>query len=418
MRVLLVNSTEDSGGASRAAHRLYRGLADAGIDAQLLTQQKNSDDPDVISSQGSLARGLNLLRPRIDQLPLYLYETNPAYYYSTACLPWGLQQQLTDPNRAADIVHLHWINGGFIRIETLAKIKRPLIWTLHDMWALTGGCHYNIDCTAYQQGCGHCPALNSKKQRDLSFRQFRRKQKAWQALDLHIVTPSQWLKDSVQKSPLLQQFPCSLIPNGIDTQVFQPINKSLARSLLKLPQDKHYVLFGAIRAVSDTRKGLRYLHQALQALKARVAADQKDIALLIFGASAPISEMLNFPYPCHYLGHLHDDISLNVVYSAADVFVAPSVQDNLPNTVMEALTCGVPAVAFDIGGMPDLIRHKHNGYLADAFNSQALAEGIRWVLSDVQRHQQLAQQAREYAVSHYSIAQIAQRYQALYQHYA
>ena len=356
-----------------------------------------------------LAKGLAKLRPTLDQLPLYPYPKRERSPYSVQWLPDNLAAQVAQIN--PDVIHLHWINGGYLKIETIARFKKPIIWTLHDMWAFTGGCHITKDCMNYTNSCGTCPQLHSNKEKDLSRWIWQRKARAWQNLNLTIVTPSHWLAKCAASSSLLKNVRIEVIPNGLDTQQYKPIEKSVARSILSLPEDKQLILFGAMSATSDPNKGFNFLQSALQNLSQSGWGEQ--VELVVFGSSQP-KNPTELGLKSHYLGRLNDDISLSLVYAAADVFIAPSVQDNLPNTVMESLACGTPCVAFDIGGMPDMIEHQQNGYLAKPFDIDDLARGITWVLEDEERLQKLGSNGREKIEQNFSLEIQAYNYLSVY----
>jgi glycosyltransferase involved in cell wall biosynthesis len=309
------------------------------------------------------------------------------------------------------VINLHWINAGYLQVETIAKFNKPLVWTLHDMWAFTGGCHYSQDCDRYTASCGACPQLHSSKDWDLSRWVWQRKAKAWRNLNLTIVTPSSWLAKCARSSSLFQEQRVEVIPYGLDTEKYKPLNRQVARELLNLPQDKQLVLFGALSATGDQRKGFHLLQPALQDLSK--SGWQDRLELVIFGSSEPANPP-ELGFKAHYLGTLNDDISLALVYSAADVFVAPSVQDNLANTVLEAIACGTPCVAFNIGGMPDMIEHQKNGYLAQAYKTEDLAQGIAWVLENNERHGKLGARAREKAQQEFTLEIQARRYLSLF----
>ena len=409
MNILILSTNDIQGGAARATYRLHQGLHDIGIASQMLVQTKLSDDRTVISPQTKLEKGWAKIRPTLDAIPLQFYQQRDRTPYSVQWLPDRIPSKIAEID--PDIIHLHWINAGYLNIETIAKFNKPIVWTLHDMWAFTGGCHYSGECDRYNQSCGSCPQLNSKRDWDLSRWVWQRKAKAWQNLNLTIVTPGNWLAKCAASSSLFQNFSIKVIPNGIDTNVYKPISQSLARELFNLPKDKQLVLFGAMSATSDPRKGFNLLMPALQKLSYSQGQDQ--IELVVFGSSQP-SDPPDFGFKVHYLGRLYDDISLALLYAAADVFVAPSVQDNLPNTVMEALACGTPSVAFNIGGMPDMIEHQQNGYLAQPFEIEDLAKGITWILEDKQRWQSLSNRAREKVEWEFTLSIQASKYLKLY----
>lgn len=404
-------SESDGGGAGRATFRLNQGLQHLGVDSKILVQLKYSDDRTVFSPETTLGKFSAKLKlpERLDALPLKGYPQRDTSDFSLEWLPSGIGSKVA--KLTPDVVNLHWVCHGYVPIEAIAKFKKPLVWTLHDMWAFTGGCHYSQECDRYKISCGTCPQLGSTKSWDISHWVWQRKAKAWQNLNLTIVSPSHWLAECARSSALFQDVPIEVIPNGLDTQQYKPIPRQIARELLNLPQDKQLILFGAMYPNSDRRKGFYLLQQALQSLRKTEWRNQIEIA--IFGASRP-QEPVELGLKSHYLGRLSDEISLAVVYAAADVFVAPSTQDNLPNTVMEAIACGTPCVAFNIGGMPELIEHQDNGYLAQALDSEDLAQGILWILENKERHQKLCDRARQKAEQEFTLEIQARRYESLY----
>ncbi len=410
MRVLHLSTSDVVGGAARAAYRLHAGLRSTGVDSQMLVQRKSGDNPFVHSPSSRGARAFGQFRSHLDAMPLALFPRRSAGLFSLGWLPGNLVGRITA--RSPDIVHLHWVSSGFLRLESLRGIRRPMVWTLHDMWALTGGCHYAGDCRRYEIGCGACPQLGRKWERDLSWWVWRRKQKAWGQLPLTIVTPSRWLAETARQSPLLRDFKTIVIPNGLDTKKFKPIDRLLARQILSLPQNKRLILFGAAGGTLERRKGFDLLQAALP-LVAKDPNLKGDVELVVFGASEP-AKPAGLPFRVHYVGTLADEISLAILYAAVDVFVAPSREDNLPNTIVEAMGCGTPCVAFNIGGMPDMIEPGRNGYLATPFEVDDLARGIAWVLADQARHQALSLRAREKCLAEFSLHTQAARCLELY----
>ncbi|MGK7922755.1 MAG: glycosyltransferase family 4 protein [Trichodesmium sp.] len=410
MKVLLVNTDDSSGGAARAAYQLHEGFQKIGLTSQMLVQTKRTDNQTIIPQQAKLNRKIAQFSPNLTTWPVPLYRQRKQSLFSPQWFPDRLVSQVTEI--APDIINLHWLCWGFVQIETLPKFKRPLVWTCHDMWPFTGGCHYSGQCDRYEESCGACPQLNSNKNRDLSHWVWQRKAKAWKNLNLTIVTPSSWLARCVSSSSLFQNRRVEVIPNGLDIQRYKPTHKKLAREILNLPQDQKLILFGSLSPTSDFRKGFHLLQPALQNLSQ--AGWQDKIQLVIFGSSRQ-KETPELGFPCRYLGWLNDDISLALVYGAADVFVAPSVQDNLPNTIMEAIACGTPCVGFNIGGIPDLIDHQLNGYLAQAFEIEDLAKGIAWVLENPERYQKLSDNSRKKAEQEFTQQLQANRYLSLFQ---
>ncbi|WP_300608580.1 glycosyltransferase family 4 protein [Methanohalophilus sp.] len=336
-------------------------------------------------------------------MPLKLYSNLKDTFWSSQWLPHNIHGKID--HIAPDVVHLHWICGGFVPVQEIAKIKQPTVWTLHDMWAFTGGCHYSGNCDKYKYECGSCPVLGSVKDGDLSNWVWKRKKEYWADLDFTVVTPSRWLADCAHSSSLFEDKKIEVIPNGLDLEKYKPVSKDEARMALNLPLDKNLVLFGAMNSTGDKRKGFQYLRSAINML-----SENLDFEAIVFG-NAGVGDQLEIPV--NYMGRLPDNM-LNSIYSSADVFVAPSLQDNLPNTVMESLACGTPSVAFNIGGMSDMIVHKQNGYLAKPFNVEDLAQGIKWVVEQAQRKKHLSASSRKYVETNYEIKAIAKKYSDLY----
>jgi glycosyltransferase involved in cell wall biosynthesis len=409
MNVTLLSIADGKWGGARAAYRLHQGLQANQVNSQMLVQSKFSADPTVIGPRQQMGRLTTKLRSSLDGLPFLRYPHRSAPDFSCQWLPDNLASQIA--RHKPDILNLHWACAGYLQVETLARLPYPMVWTLHDMWAFTGGCHYNQDCERYTLNCGACPQLGSADPQDLSHWVWQRKQQAWATLNLTLVTPSQWLADCARRSGLFHNRRIEVIPNGIDLSQYQPHSKNQVRQQLNLPTEQKLILFGAMKAGQDERKGFHLLQPALKALSQSGWADQA--ALVIFGAKAP-AHPPDFGFPTYYLGNLNSETALAQAYAAADVFVAPSRQDNLPNTVLEALACGTPSVAFAIGGMPDLIAHQHQGYLAQPFDTQDLAQGIAWVLTDPDRHQKLTLAARQKVEQTFGLNCQAQAYQSLF----
>ena len=281
MKILIVNTYDIQGGAARAAYRLHKALLNSDVDSQMLVQNKNSDDYTVVAETGKIKKYINRLRPIIDSTPVKFYKNKTKTPFSPAWVPFGnLVDQINEIN--PDIVHLHWICNGMIKIEDMAKIKAPLVWSLHDMWAFTGGCHYDEECGGYRECCGNCKVLGSNKENDLSRKIFHRKQKAFNAKkDMTIVGLSKWLNDASKSSTLLKDKNHINLPNPIDTNIFKSFDKEKARELWSLPKDKKLVLFGAMGATSDPRKGFKELSKAMQKLE-----KNSDIEFVVFWKSS------------------------------------------------------------------------------------------------------------------------------------
>lgn len=412
MNVLMLNEADGGGGAAKAAFRLNHGMRELGIDARLLVKTKKTDDPGVVSTATPTGKMLQGLRVHLDMLPVRCYPNQPLLNFSPAWLPDGLTGQVAAIN--PDLVHLHWLTAGFIRLETLKKLgdlNKPLLWTLHDSWVFTGGCHVPFACTRYQQKCGACPVLGSSADRDLSRRIWERKKKAWDGLNLTVITPSRWLADCAKSSSLFQDVRVEVIPNGLDLKTFRPIDKRLAREALSLPQDKNLVLFGGAGINLQANKGFNLLISALQPLAATLWGKQAE--LVVFGLSGPDGERLS-GFKENYLGWLHDESSLVAAYSAADLFVIPSIMENFPNTALEAMACGTPCVAFNQGGMAQLVDHMRSGYLARPYEVNDLMRGIRLLLEDDELRSEMARNARQKVEENFAMDTVCKTYIALY----
>jgi len=408
MKILIVNTTDGGGGAARAAHRLYKALEQTNVEVAMLVQKKNSNDYKILAPSSKWDKLWALLRPTIDQLPTKWYKNRTQTLFSPAWIFNGKVLKLIEAYDP-DIVHLHWINGGMLKIEDLAKIDKPLVWSLHDMWAFTGGCHYDEGCTGYMQQCGSCQVLGSTKTNDLSRKVYKRKEKNYSKIpDLTIAGLSRWLMGCSQNSTLLKTRKHINLPNPIDTNKYKPFPKKEARELWSLPQDKKLILFGAMNATGDKRKGFKELSDALHKIK------NDTVKLVVFGSSEP-QDAPDFGFKTYYVGQLNDDVSLVTLYSAVDVMVVPSLQENLSNAIMESQSCGTPVVAFGIGGNGDMIEHERNGYLAKPFDAQDLAKGIEWILKlNENDYSELCQNARGKVIEEFDSRVVAQKYIELY----
>ncbi len=407
MKILIVNTSDIQGGAARAAYRLHQALLQQGVDSQMLVQNKVSDNFTVHSINNTkIQKGLAKLRPTLDALPVQFYKNKTKTLFSPANLPFS---NAVDAINALnpDVVHLHWINGGMLRIEDLPKIKAPIVWTLHDMWPFTGGCHIKWDCEKYKNSCGACPRLGSNKENDLSKKVWKRKKKVFDELsDLTIIGLSKWINDCSKESSLLKGKKHINLPNPLNTNVYKPFDKNHARKLWSLPDNKKLVLFGAMSATSDINKGFKELSEAIPKI------DLSDVEFVVFGSSKP-KNAPDLGCKVHYVGQLADDVSLVTLYSAVDVMVVPSIQENLSNAIMESLSCGTPVVGFNIGGNSDMIVHQENGYLAQPFDTTDLALGINCILNN-KKYADLCLNARDKVVRAFDSEVVATRYVEVY----
>jgi len=408
MKPLLVSTFDIFGGAARAAYRLHEGLRSLGLDSRMLVQDKKSDDFTVIGPETKAEYLLSRMRANFDAVPLCVYPERSKTLFSSAILPDTVREGIR--RTSPDLVHLHWVSFGFLRTEALAAVNHPIVWTLHDMWPFTGGCHYSQGCDRYLTGCGSCPLLASSRRFDLSRWNWSRKDKRWKSLPITIVAPSRWLAECAQKSPLFSDKRVEVIPNGLDLRRFTCRDKGLCRDILGLPKGKPLILAGAMDANSDRRKGFDLLQEALRRLK-----DQgTDAELVILGGSRP-QVAPDFGLPVHYLGMLNDDVSLSLAYGACDLFVAPSREENLSNMVLEAISCGLACVAFKVGGMPDLIDEGGNGFLAASFDTAGLCVAIGRIVGDHNLREAMSRRSREKAEREFNLEAVAARHARLYQ---
>jgi glycosyltransferase involved in cell wall biosynthesis len=405
MKVLALSFSDLDGGAARACYRLHTSLRDVGIDSEIWVNSVKSRDPSVHGPIGKWAKAMALLRPRLATPLRRMLHTDNPIIHSPAVVPSRWPERLNASE--ADVVHLHWVQGEMLSINDIARIRKPIVWTLHDMWAFCGAEHYTTDLR-WRDGYLRDNRPDHESGFDLNRWTWERKRMQW-SIPMHIVCPSQWLAGCVRASALMHDWPVSFIPNPIDFNRWRPIAPSLARQLMHLPQDCPLLLFGAMGGGRDVRKGHDLLLAALVILRSEPSL--RNLRVVVFGQHAP-DPPLNLDFPVHYAGHLDDDFSLRALYSAADVMVIPSRQDNLPNTGLEAQACGTPVVAFNTGGLADIVEHRITGALATPFEPESLAAEIRWVLEDRQRLGQLSANARAKRLS--SPERVAQLYTEVY----
>lgn len=412
MKVVHLCSTDVRGGASRGSFWLHRALGDMGVDSLMLVGRKYSTDERVVQIGGRLAPLQEWVRGSLDELPLRLYRKTDQSYWTVGWMPRKVAR-IVDKFEP-DLVHIHWTGGGFLPIDALSGLAYPLVWTLRDMWAFTGGCHYTAGCTRFKWGCGRCPQLRSDHVQDLSRTIWQRKHAAWtNGLDLRLVPISNWLAKCVGRSPLFSNVPITVIPNGVDGQQFRPIPRPIARAQWNLDPDKRYILFGAIGAIQDERKGFAQLAEATR----RLAADcwTTTTELIVFGEEIAADAVPPLGLRTRFVGRINDDERLAHLYAAADVMVVPSLEEAFGKTLIEAMACGVPVVAFNHGGPADIVVHGETGYLAQPFDPGDLAQGIAWCLKNRYRAETLSKKARLRVEENYDLNVVARHYRNLYQ---
>jgi glycosyltransferase involved in cell wall biosynthesis len=430
LNILHVNASDINGGAARAAYRIHRTLvehgAGHGLSSQMRVISQLSDDPTVISGPPTGQSPIwRRLQPRLAQQARRGFRTGNTTLHSIAWPSTGLGAELQQRHHQgqADLVHLHWLGDRTLSIEEIGRLPMPLVWTLHDQWAFCGAEHYTSPIlpgeTASRDerfAAGYSPASRPAHETgpDLNRRTWLRKRRAWRR-PIHIVCPSHWLADCARRSTLMGDWPITVIPYPIDLTVWAPCEQAQARALLGLPAERPLVLFGAMGGSADPRKGADLLLDALQRLRSQVSGTPLErLELVVFGQSRP-AQPPDLGFPIHYSGHLNDDLSLRLLYAAADVFVIPSRQDNLPNTGLEAHACGTPVVAFATGGLVDVVDDRVTGALAQPFDPLSLAAAIRWVLEDPQRRQELGAAARQRAERLWHPRRVARLYASVYE---
>jgi len=394
LKVLHLNAFDRGNGASIAAYRLHRGLREAGVDSRMWVQNKLGSDPSVYGPRRGIGKYWNLLRPWLDRLPLAGIGKLHDFLYSASWLPrrdFGPLRQWTP-----DVLHLHWVQNGFLPVSAIRRLPGPLVWTLHDQWPGAGLRHYPTVS----------PPSRREERWDSRLQIRKRKQYPWERIVG--ITPSQWLSDEMSGSSVWQAAPPQTLPNPIGTDSFRPVGRKIARQLLQFPTDLPLILYGAVSGTSDPRKGFDRLAAASQKLK----ECGKQFGLAAFGdSSSGVPEDLPF-FP---LGTLHDDPTLALVYSAADVLALPSRLDNFPNTGVEAQACGCPVVGFRVGGVPELVEEGVTGTIVEEGDTDAFASALASYLTDPDHRQETSAAARQRAETHFSTNTLIPRFLELYQ---
>ena len=414
MRILIVNTSERTGGAAVAASRLMEALCNYGVKAKMLVRDKETQSLTVSALPGQRRSQCHFLWERF-VIWLHLHFRRQ-HLFDIDIANAGTDITRLPEFQEADVIHLHWVNQGMLSLKNIRKILesgKPVVWTMHDIWPSTAICHLTLDCRHFENQCQQCRLLpGGGSVNDLAAQVWQRKQRMLSGRHIHFVACSQWLAEEARHSALLQGQIVTSIPNPIDTHFYRPHDKQEARQLLGLPAEGPVVLFASQR-VTNQYKGMNYLIAACQQLAAQHPKLRATMTVAILGGHAEeiVGQM---PFRAHALGYVNDEQRIVAVYNAADVFVLPSLSENLPNTIMEAMACGVPSVAFRVGGIPEEIDHRQNGYVANYQDSDDLAQGIWWTLFEAD--QESLRKACLQKVSHcYSQQSVANRYFELYE---
>jgi glycosyltransferase involved in cell wall biosynthesis len=417
MKITLINTADAGGGAPAACLRLLKALVSQKADVQLLVQYKKTGDSKV---KGLVTNFITRLKAKADflleRIPFIAFQERDKsvrFAFSTANAGSSIANEPWV--KEADILHLHWTNSGFLSIDDLAelvKTGKPIVWTLHDMWTFTGGCHYSGTCDHFMRECGNCPFLRHPDENDISHTGWLRKAAMYDnSPNITFVTCSQWLAGVTKQSSLIKNFRIESIPNPIDIDVFSPKDISAARKKRNIDPAAKVILFGAAN-INDRRKGISYLVEALNILKTDYPATNA-IEVVVFGKNKHF-DVNQLPFKVHELSIITSADELAEIYSMADLFVTPSLEDNLPNTIMESLACGTPVVAFDTGGIPEMVDHLKNGYLAEFKSAADMAKGLHDVINTLDA-KTLATNARQKVLDNYTNEKVAQQYMDLYQ---
>ena len=411
MRVLIVNTSERTGGAAVAANRLMKALNNNGVKAKMLVRDKETDALTVVGLPKSPMLHWHFLWERfvifcrLHFSRKHLFEIDIANAGSDITKLREFQE--------ADVIHLHWINQGMLSLNGIRKVVqsgKPVVWTMHDIWPATAICHLTLGCHYFVNRCANCKYLpGGGGSNDLASRIWQKKQQMQVDGNIYYVACSRWLESEAKSSALLKGQKITSIPNPIDTHLYKKGNKQEARQRLGLPLDKKLILFASQR-VTNANKGMSYLIEACRQL-CDLTKDLCEVVIL-GGHAEEVVEQL--PMKAHPLGYVNDEQRVIDVYNAADVFVLPSLSENLPNTIMEAMACGVPCVAFRVGGIPEEIDHQKNGYVAVYRDATDLAKGIAWVLQEAD-YESLSQQAVHKVTQCYSQQNVALKYLDVYQ---
>ena len=413
MKVLIVNTSEKTGGAALAAKRLMEALNNNGVKAKMLVRDKETEQITVVPLPSKLMQQWHFLWDRFKIYCHLWFSKNHLFDIDTASS--GADITKLPEFKEAEIIHLHWVNQGMLSLKGIKKILdsgKPVVWTMHDLWPATAICHYPERCERFKSHCRECGMLHKGGcLGDLAARVWKRKKAMLASRSISFVACSRWLCSEARQSALLKEQRIVSIPNPIDTRIFHPIDKVEARKQLQLPEDKQIILFVS-QKVTDPRKGMDYLIESLNRLLADDPSLRERAVVAILGGQAEeIAERL--PMEAYPLGYVSETKRIVAIYSAVDLFVTPSLSDNLPNTIMEAMACGVPCVGFKVGGIPEMIDHLKNGYVANYCDAADFANGIRWVLAEADWNELSAACLRKVHTC-YSLTSVSLRYTELY----
>lgn len=413
MRVLIVNTSERTGGAAVAANRLTEALNNNGVKAKMLVRDKQTDHITTAALPASWRLRWHFLWERFFIWMHNGFRKENLFVVDIAIA--GTDITRLPEFKEADIIHLHWINQGMLSLKNIKKILasgKPVVWTMHDMWPCTGICHHARECKQFHHHCGQCGQLLFPKDKDLSHQVFLKKQQVYKTAPIHFITCSHWLEELARKSYLLYGHPVCTIHNALNESLFKPADKLSARKQTGLPEGKKLILFGAVKT-TDKRKGIDYFVEACNLLAQEYPVLKEKVGIVVFGNHADELQTL-LPFPVYSLGYICSEREMANVYNAVDMYATPSLEENLPNTIAESMACGTPCVGFHIGGIPEMIDHLNNGYVAEYRNTEDFARGIHWILEEADTAT-LSKAARQKAITSYGENHVANQHIQLYE---
>jgi len=402
MKILHISAAARASGAGYAVMLTHRELIENGIDSKILyLVEQDLLNHTILSytSKSIIKKIKRFIVTTLDRCPTWVYPSKMEQLFSSGF--FGLSLRHVEPVQWADIIHIHWANHGFVDLKEIRKWKKPVIWTMRDMWPFTGGCHHSSSCDKYLSFCGCCPVLGSRREKDLSRMALRIKLRNLPAAGIHWVAISNWLKSRASLSAVLKNEPIHVIFSGIDCSAFRKVDKGNARAMMNLPADAKIILIGAAN-IREEYKGYRYIINVLNKIN-------REYLIVTFGNGKIIpdevhQQVMNF-------GYLNDENVLAALYSAADVFLAPSVDEAFGKTFAEAQVCGLPVVCFDETGPADIIEHRKTGYLAKFKDEGDLMDGLLVCLDSEFDQDYISNRAKKL----FDIHKTAKQYMELYE---
>ncbi len=408
MKVVHLSTFTAQGGAGIATLRIHKKLLEQGIDSNLIVfKPSGSTSPGVTEvKKGLLYRAREFLFYRLEK-HFFRSKIRPGSQQFSFNYFRRISIKRNPLIKQADIVCLYWVGSNFLTPEQIGEIDKPIVWRLSDKWPFTGGCHYSNDCKRYEEHCGSCPQLITNEKKDFTWVQWKRKNKSWRNKNITLVAPSRWIADAAARSSLFRDRPIVRVGTGIDHTIFKPTDKKQAREALNIPVDAKVIVFGAHYALEVSNKGGIFFRQMIEQLT------EKGYIFILFGSDKK-NHIDDIYKKVRFLGLLRDEKDIQQVYSAADIFICPSTEDNLPNTVLESMACGTPCIAFrDSGGVVDVIDHKENGYLAEFKNVDDLVNGIVWI-SEANNDGKISEKARAKILNEFTLEKQVDSLLALY----